>query len=245
MVAGEIVELGFLHPRFVTVLKTKRAEVAYRYNDGSNPELRPTYRERLRTSGSCHLTASPACLRSGITPRRSGLAIAQREAAATFFRHASQPSGALELPEELSQEAYNRLKSDFEQRRQGLANIWRPMILEGGSKWSQIGVPPGDAQLIEQRRFSLYEVCRIFGVQPHLIMELERSTNNNIEQQALEAEKFLFRPLAVRLEQSFDLWFLTPTERRSGLYFKHNLDALLRADIKTRYEAYGQMFDRG
>jgi phage portal protein BeeE len=38
-------------------------------------------------------------------------------------------------------------------------------------------LPPEDAQFLQTRKFQTVEICRLFGVPPHKIAELERSTN--------------------------------------------------------------------
>ena len=38
---------------------------------------------------------------------------------------------------------------------------------------------------------------------------------------------------------------LSDKEKKQGYYFKHIVEGLLRGNIKTRYEAYAQMWDRG
>ncbi len=77
----------------------------------------------------------------------------------------------------------------------------------------------------------------IHGVQPHLIGDLEHATFSNIEHQGIEAVMYLFRPWAVRWDQTLSRKLLTPKEQ-GRFYVKFNLDSLLRGDIKSRYEAY-------
>ena len=48
-------------------------------------------------------------------------------------------------------------------------------------KFTPIGNEPEKAQLVESRKFQVEEICRWFGVPPHKVQHLERSTFNNIE----------------------------------------------------------------
>ncbi|HOX23604.1 MAG TPA: phage portal protein, partial [Elusimicrobiales bacterium] len=138
-----------------------------------------------------------------------------------------------EHPGQLSDEAATRLRKSFERTHEGLDNKFRVAVLEEGMKFNAVGVPPEDAQLLETRKFGVSEIARYFRMPLHKISDLDRSTNNNIEHQAIEFVTDTIRPWLVNIEQelSFKLF--------SGDYFPEFLiEGLLRGDIKTRYEAY-------
>lgn len=75
-----------------------------------------------------------------------GLGMATEEHGSRLFSNGAVTSGVLETDQTLSDEAFNRLKGDFEDRHQGLANAHKPMILEMGLKWNQISLSAEDAQ---------------------------------------------------------------------------------------------------
>jgi hypothetical protein len=70
------------------------------------------------------------------------------------------------------------------------------------------------------------------------VFDLERSTNNNIEHQGLEFVQYTLMPWLVRWEQAIACQMLNDDEQEE-LYAHHELDELLRADIVSRYTAYG------
>jgi phage portal protein BeeE len=57
-------------------------------------------------------------------------------------------------------------------------------------------------------------------------------TYANVEQQSLNLVTYTLRPYLTKLESAFSLMLPRPQ------YVRFNLDALLRADLKTRYEAH-------
>jgi len=174
----------------------------------------------------------------GLPPLRAakeaiGLGLAAQKYAAKFFANDARPGGILEHPGQLSDEAATRLRKSFERTHEGLDNKFRVAVLEEGMKFNAVGVPPEDAQLLETRKFGVSEIARYFRMPLHKISDLDRSTNNNIEHQAIEFVTDTIRPWLVNIEQelSFKLF--------SGDYFPEFLiEGLLRGDIKTRYEAY-------
>jgi HK97 family phage portal protein len=79
--------------------------------------------------------------------------------------------------------------------------------------------------------------CRWFGVPPHKVMHLLRSTFNNIEHQAIEVVVDSISPWAKRFEDEAN-YKLFGGSRWRGLYTKMNMNALLRGDTKARMELY-------
>lgn len=155
-----------------------------------------------------------------------------------FYKNAANPSGAIEVPNELSEPSFKRLKEDLKKNHQGLVNTGTPIILEGGGSWKQITINPIDAQLIESKYFSIEDICRIYRVPQHLVNKLDRSTFNNIEHLSLEFVMYTMLPIFKRFEDNINMQLLTRAQRMSGLYIEFKIDGLLRGDAKSRAEAY-------
>jgi len=167
-----------------------------------------------------------------------GLALAAEEYGARFFGNNASPGGVLQTKARLSDQAATRLKESWEGAHRGLTEAHRVAILEEGVEWKQVGLPPGDAQFIETRKFQLTEISRLFRVPPHKINDLDRATYSNIDklEQAFALDGVL--PWLVRWEEQITKDLLLPRDRAT--YFaEFKMDAQWRADIKTRYEAYG------
>ncbi len=179
-----------------------------------------------------------------MTRQAIGLAQATEEFGGRFFGDGAHPGGIVEYPGTLSDVAYERYKKDAQENYGGLGKSHRLMVLENGLKYTQVGIPPEDAQFLETRKFQLNEIARIFRIPPHMIGDLERATFSNVEQQSIDFVVHTIRPWLVRLEQSIQFKLFTPTERR--LFFaEFVVDGLLRGDVKTRFEAYGIAIDKG
>lgn len=166
-----------------------------------------------------------------------GLSLALEEFGARFFGNGAKPPIALEHPEALSPEAYDRLRESWEKRHEGLSNAHRVAILEEGMKLKEFGVSPEDAQALESRKFQVTEVARIFNVPPHMLKDLEKSTFSNIEHQGLEFVIYTIRPWLVRFEQAYSMQLLTEQELNT-YFFEHLVDGLLRGDMESRSKAY-------
>lgn len=166
-----------------------------------------------------------------------GLSLALEEYATRFFGNGATPPAVLEHPEQLSPEAQDRLRDNWNKVYKGLSNAHRIAILEEGMKLHVFGITPEASQAIESRKFMVDEVARIFNMPPHMLKSLEHATYSNIEQQSLEFVKYTLRPWLVRFEQEYNTQLLKPVQQ-GRLFFEHLVDGLLRGDAAARHSAY-------
>jgi len=166
-----------------------------------------------------------------------GLGLAATEFAARFYGQGMMFGGVLEHPGSLGDKALEHLRKSLEEHGAGLANAWRPLILEEGMKWTRIPMPLTDAQFLENRKFTRDEICGLFRVPPHLIANLEKATYGNIEHQSLEFVMYTMLPWVKRWEQAINWKLFTRQEREQGYYAKFNLSGLLRGDARSRAQA--------
>jgi len=155
-----------------------------------------------------------------------------------LYKNGANPSGAFSVPGILKQEPYERLKKEIKENWTGMKNAGIPLLLEGGTNFEQFTIKPADAQLIENKKFQIEDIARIYRVPLHLIQNLDRATNNNIEHQSLEFIMYTMLPWFKRWEENINMQLLTPAERRAGYYIEFKLDGLLRGDAKSRADAY-------
>lgn len=174
-----------------------------------------------------------------------GLTMALNSFAQDYFENGTNVGGFLEHADTLTQEAYDRIKESWLHNYSGVMNQHKWAILEEGMKASPIGRNPEESQALESRRFEVLEICRIFGVPPHKVFDLERATFSNIEQQNTEYLQESIDPMAVRLEQTIFRDLLTYSEQDSGYYAKFNTNALMRGDTAARTAYYHNMRQDG
>jgi len=166
-----------------------------------------------------------------------GHAMAAEKYGAAFFGNSAQPNGALVLPTKISPEAAERLRADWKQRFQGPENAHNLAIFDGGMEWKQIGMNNADAQFIETRKYQNSEIWRIFRIPPHKVGDLDRATFSNIEMQSIEYVQDCLMSIFARWQQALSRDLLLE-EERGEFFFEFMPDALLKGDIKSRYEAY-------
>lgn len=177
-------------------------------------------------------------------------AMAADGAASAMFANGINPSGILSTPEsvQLTHVQREELEARLADRHKGAIRSGRPMLLDRGIKWQQLTINPSDAQMLESRKFSGEEICRIFGVPPAMVGFGDKSSNwgTGKEVDVLGFQKFTLRKRIKRIEQSLLKQLVPLAERRAqGIVIEFNFEGLLRADTASRYDAYEKAIRMG
>lgn len=173
-----------------------------------------------------------------------GLAMSIQSSAANLANNDSTPGGILEHPQRLTSQARDNLRESWQRRHGGPKNRRTVAILEEGMKWQQTGLPPEDAQLIEQMQFTPAMLCRWFRVPPHKIHDLSRATFSNIEEQNIEFAVDTLRPWAERLESEADIKLFGRTNRGTVVTII-DMNEVKRGDTESQMQFVRESFDRG
>ena len=238
---GTISEIVPLHPSRV---KTEQLE---------NNRLRYTYRE---ASGSSTVYTQDAVMSvrgmsddgvngmSTIELARDaiGLARACEIHGATFFGNGARPGVILSTDQMLSPEAAENTRNQWERAHRGPDRSNRTAVLQGGLKVSELGGNNQESQFLEARRFQVEEVCRLFGVPPHLVGDLTRSSFSNIEQQSLDFLTNGLMPYLRRIESSIARDLL---EGDDEYFAEFDTRGVLRADAAGRSAYYNTLWNLG
>jgi HK97 family phage portal protein len=164
-----------------------------------------------------------------------GHGIATEKYGSAFFGRGERPAGVLEHPATLTDDAHANLQKSLESLRSD-TKPHGTLILEEGMKYHTISVPPDDAQYIETRQFNVSDMARIFRIPLSMLEVHDRSAAYaSVEQFFLQFAVHTIRPWLVRWEQELNRKVLG---LKSGLCAEFDLNALLRGDIKSRFEAY-------
>lgn len=168
-----------------------------------------------------------------------GLALAEENFSASFFGKGSTFGGVISAPGVLSPPNEERLRTSLEARHQGVERAHQFIILQNGMTYTSVGIPARDAQFLQQRQFQTAEIARWFGVPPHLIGDVERSTSwgAGIQEQTIGFLQFTLRRWLIKWEKELNRKLISPLERNLQ-FIEFLVDALERADQESRYRAY-------
>jgi HK97 family phage portal protein len=171
--------------------------------------------------------------------------MAADRASGTFFKNALMAAGIFTTENQIKEGQREIFKQRL-QEYQGAMNAGKSPLLEAGVKYQTLGINPTDAQMLETRAFSIEEICRWYGVPPHMVGHTEKSTSwgTGLETQNGMFLQYTLLPWIKRIEQSVNKKLLGPAEKRE-YYSKFNLEGLLRADSAARSAFYSQMVQNG
>jgi len=232
---GDIGSINPLRPQFMHLDRDAAGRLVFDYQEPGAARVYPKshiwYTRGFGTDGVSGLNPI-AVHREAI-----GYAMTLNEHGSRMFANGAMVGSTIEVPTEWSETAFQNFKADFQQNHGGRLNANKPLVLEAGAKFNAIGMNLVDLEFIANQKMQIAEVARIYRIPLHMLNELDKATFSNIEHQSLEFVTRTLLPWLKRIEDSANRDLFGPLER--GKYFvKFNMDALLRGDIKSRYEAY-------
>lgn len=154
--------------------------------------------------------------------------------------NSARPSGALVYAAadgHLTTEQFERLKKELEDSYQGAANAGRPMVLEGGLDWKEMGYSPKDMEYSAAKDGAAREIALAFGVPPMLLGIPGDNTFANF----MEANRSFWRqtvlPMASRMAEA-----MTGFLCEGNLRLAHDLDQVeaLSADREALWARVGK-----
>jgi len=162
-----------------------------------------------------------------------GLALVTDAYAGRIYSKGVLGGGIIEVPAAMDPESSKAMAQSFVT---AMGDWHMPRILPVGAKMASTEqLTPEKAQMLLSRKFSINEIARWLGLPPHMIGDLERSTNNNIEHQGQEFVTYSLGPWLSLWEFAINDQLVLQPNR---FYAEFTRDALVRGDIAARWEAY-------
>ena len=162
----------------------------------------------------------------------------------TFFKNGAKLSGILKTDRALSEQAIDRLRNSFNTNYSSLSGSNQTAVLEEGLSFQPVSISADQAQFLSSRQFSVSEVARIFGLPPHLLRDLSKSSFSNIEMQSQEFVSYTLMPYLNKIELEMGLKLF----RKNNIgkeYVKFNVNGLLRGNVKDRADYYKTAITNG
>lgn len=145
----------------------------------------------------------------------------------------------------------NDKKWETEQQKATVNSMERVMSGEGlvfsvpsGIAAQTISLSPAEAGYIEAMGFTNKDIARMFGVPASMIDADDGANKTSVEQNYLNFINQTLLPWAVGIETELKRK-LIPRKDRANKYYKHNFNALMRADAASRAEYISKMVLNG
>lgn len=163
-----------------------------------------------------------------------GGAIAMDRYSRDFFANGAHPSIILNSEKVMSPDQIAQLQASFRNKYSGPNNFHKvPLVLTEGLTAKEISISAADSQLIDARRFSVLDICRAFGVPPHLVGETSGSTSwgSGIESMGRSFVQYTLSPWLIKLEHELNRKLFP---RNTTRFIKFDRDALIEGDSKAQ-----------
>jgi len=157
-----------------------------------------------------------------------------------LIQNGGTPSGVLyqeDADQMLTESQYKALKDQVENQYMGAVNAGRPLLLEGGLKWQDMGLSPKDMDWTGAKNVNAREIAMAFGVPPQMLGIPDAQTYSNYAEARQSVWEDTIIPLAKDIAAEMTNW-LGP-KFGGGLTLKLDLDDIPALEVKR-----AQKFDR-
>jgi len=241
-------ELIPLHPDKVRPFRAPDGKLAFEYTPSEGAP-------RIILQDEMHYLHGLTVGEDGVTPlspiavagrEAIGLAMATQTHSGKLFANGTRLGGLLKMPGHLADDTRRKeVVKSWNMAFGGVKNTGKTALLEDGMEWQSLGMTSEDAQIIETMQFSIADISRIFdGIPLHMLSELSKSTNNNIEHQGISFVTHTIRPGAVRREEAMERDLLFGRSAKTHC-IKYDLDGLMRGDAESRAAYYSSALQNG
>lgn len=165
------------------------------------------------------------------------LALTQQETAGKQASKSFLPEGALVFPNPINKDQRQAMLDKMEAKVNSDLSTRGILVLDGGTDWKSFSFSSKDAEFLESRKLTNLDICRIWGVPPTVAGITDNATYSNSDQESRALVVRCLAPMARRVEQAMNATLLT-AENRKSMFIEHDLNGLLRGDMKARYDAY-------
>lgn len=156
-----------------------------------------------------------------------------------FFKNMSRSSGVLTSPGEIPKPIADRLKAEWDNNYNGLG-FGKVAVLGSGLEWKPLTINAVDAQLVEQLRFSVEDVARVYRV-PYFMLAESKQTHRSSEQSA----RLYFQGCLSSHIESAEQCFTGKFELSGGSVVRFDTSSLFRLETDLRFESHQKALTSG
>lgn len=232
-----VINLELLDPLTVTPARNRNGQIVFHTAESREPLTR-------REIQHLKLLRLPGQL-VGLGPvqaaqRQLSGQLNMRDYADSWFNEGTGHTDAvLSTTQDLTQDQARRYK-ELWQESQSMGD--GPAVMGAGLSYNVLSLKPAEVQWIEAQQFGITGIARLFGIPASLLLASVEGTSltyKNQEQEDLAFVRFTLMRYLREMEDAFTQ--LLPRTQVA----RFNVDALLRSDTKTRYDAHKIGIDAG
>lgn len=167
-------------------------------------------------------------------------AMAQQTHEQKFYDQSARPSGVLAVESDLSPEARDAVRKEWDKIHGGADNAFRVAVLTNGFKYQPVALSQRESQFVESKEVTVADIARFYGVPLYKLQSGKQSYDSN-EQNGIEYVVSSLHPTVQQVEEEFSYKLLFDSELRRGLEVRINMNAEMRGAMEARGKWYQMM----
>ncbi len=134
-----------------------------------------------------------------------------------FFKNSALPGGIIEVEDDMTDESFGRMQTQFVDHHQGVNKAHMLAILEGGAKYKQLVPSQKDMEFLQQKNWNRDEILACFKV-PKLELGIWENVNFSIAK--VQAREFWVKTLIPKMKLiEYVLWTQLFSVSGTGLIY--------------------------
>ena len=162
--------------------------------------------------------------------------------AATFFANMARPGGYLTTANKLDAQKAAEIGKRWRDNYVGAANAGKTAVLEQGLEYKTLGMTATDAQQIEQLRYTLEDIGRVFQMPTFLLGDMSSAAARGVDSLMRIYYSLCLAAHFEGLEQRINAFFELD---RSKEYLAFDTDQLFRTELDIRVTAWAKAVQGG
>lgn len=182
----------------------------------------------------------------GYARHAMGMSVAAEKYAGGVFANGGRPIGVLQFADQLTADQREQARKIHQSITEGPEKSSNAWVLEGGAEYKELTMRPDDMQMLESRSFQVPELCRFFGVPPHMVGHTEKSTTwgTGLESMNRGFLQYTIASYLNRWRWAIEDQLLMGRDKRTILP-EHDTEAFLRGDSKSFADYLAKLAQNG
>jgi len=172
-----------------------------------------------------------------------GISLAAQKFSQETFENRGVGYAVIEADGDIPKEKKAEIENAVNSKLQGDGKI-KSVMLDDGHKYKAIQINNQEAQLVEQGKLSIADICRFLNISLHKVKMLDNANYNALNMLNIEHASDSIQPWSIKFSQEYDKKLFTDNEKIDH-YIKMNDNILLRADLQTKGEWYSKAVQAG
>lgn len=175
-----------------------------------------------------------------------GRSLSEDRHASVTMRNGGRPSGILRISGRLDPDRAKTLAERWEAAHGG-SRSGRTAVLEDGADWKPVSLSASDLEMVKQRAISREDIAIAWAMPGDMVLAGSQANLHYSSDASRDVRlvKYAVMPWVQRIQDALEICDLLPWNFGGRLVPRFNPDGLLKADIKTRFDAYRNAIEAG